>query len=107
MKCARCKHDHKGEICRVMVTQIPPQALGGEYQSATTMPCGCPKFVEPEDLPVCPNCAEILTYSHSFAQIRPELPYLFVCIWCTGCKHIIAAQVTVALAPQPTKGQIV
>ena len=92
MKCAnpQCGHDfHEGE-CRAVV---PSRGLEDI--------CGCAKFVEPPDLPVCPGCGEVVSYSHSFAQLHPPLPYLFVVVWCTKCKHILTAQVTVALAPAP------
>lgn len=64
-------------------------------------PCGCTAFVEPPDMAVCSNCEQSLSYSYSTAQLVPGFPYLFVCIWCVHCKHIITSQITVMLPPLP------
>lgn len=94
MKCANCKHEHKGtNPCPV----IDPIALG----ATKTITCGCKEFVEPADMAICSNCEEPLAYSYSTVQLIPDFPYLFVCVWCVHCKHIVTSQVTVMLPPLP------
>lgn len=95
MKCANpaCGHEKHEGPCRVIIH--PASSLDKNRL------CGCYEFVEPPDQPVCPGCGEVVSYSHSFALLNEKLPYLFVCVWCTNCKHILTSQVTVALQPLP------
>jgi hypothetical protein len=95
VKCKNCGHDHKhSPKCPVIIRDHAELITANDI-------CPCREFVEPADEPVCPGCGEVVSYSHSISPLHPPLPYLFVCVWCTGCKHILAAQVTVMLAPMP------
>lgn len=88
MKCPECKHDHTGPAaCPVIIESQPPKL------------CGC--TAQPLDMAICSNCEESLAYSYSTAQLVPGFPYLFVCVWCVHCKHIITSQITVMLPPLP------
>lgn len=95
MKCANCKHEKHNGPCRVAV-DIPIS-----HGNTTRGVCGCLEFVEPADMAICSNCEEPLAYSYSTVQLIPDFPYLFVCVWCVHCKHIVTSQVTVMLPPLP------
>ena len=108
MKCANCGHDHRvTNPCPVVVDN--PQITRASMKTVT---CGCEKFVEPEDAPVCEGCGEVLRFSQSARQLIDDYPYLFICLWCTSCKRIVTAQITVMLPPissagkQPAKSNI-
>lgn len=102
MKCKNCKHEHQGtNPCNVVVDYDPAGADAISRVGVKPRACGCAEFVEPEDLPVCGNCGEILRFSQSAQQLIENYPYLFCLVWCVHCKHIVTAQITVMLPPIP------